>query len=450
MTSRILVVDDVPANVTLLEARLQAEYFEVLTACNGADALAICARGECDIVLLDVMMPGMDGFEVCRRLKADPATTHIPVVIVSALDRKTDRIEGLRAGADDFLTKPVDDLALLTRVRSLARIKQMGDELRLRASSGEDAVVEALPSDTRGKVIVVDDNALSYERVVRALSIDSDVDVVIDPREALLRIAEDGADLVVVSLALNGFDALRLCSQLRAIDATRALPLLLLATQGEQATVMRGLELGVNDFLMRPIDPSELQARTRTQIRRKRFNDALRDTVQRTMELAVTDGLTGLGNRRQFDRHAGALVKRAGASGAPLTLMMLDIDRFKPINDAHGHPAGDEVLREFARRVRRGIRSQDSAFRIGGEEFAVLMPGTDRSVAFSVAERLRGGIAAHPFLIDGGRIQLDVTVSAGLATLESSDDSAGLLAKADAALYLAKRAGRDRVMAQAA
>src|SRR4051812_9525194 len=112
MTARILVVDDVAANVKLLEARLSAEYFDVVTAMNGPEALAICERGECDIVLLDVMMPDMDGFEVCRRLKTNPATHHIPVVIVTALDQPSDRVRGLQSGADDFLTKPVSDIAL--------------------------------------------------------------------------------------------------------------------------------------------------------------------------------------------------------------------------------------------------------------------------------------------------------------------------------------------------
>ena len=133
MTARVLVVDDIPANVKLLEARLSAEYFDVATAYSGAEALAVCERAECDIVLLDVMMPDMDGFEVCRRLKSNPATHHIPVVMVTALDQPSDRVRGLEAGADDFLTKPVSDVALIARVRSLSRLKMMTDELRMRA-----------------------------------------------------------------------------------------------------------------------------------------------------------------------------------------------------------------------------------------------------------------------------------------------------------------------------
>src|SRR5687767_8899080 len=168
MTARVLVVDDVPANVKLLEARLSAEYFDVTSAPNGTEALSIAERGECDIVLLDVMMPDMDGFEVCRRLKSNPGTHHIPVVMVTALDQPSDRVRGLEAGADDFLTKPVSDLALIARVRSLARLKLVTDELRMRAvtskeigirSPENDAVIE---SGRGGSVLVVDDRKSSY------------------------------------------------------------------------------------------------------------------------------------------------------------------------------------------------------------------------------------------------------------------------------------------------
>src|SRR5690606_23282367 len=175
MTARILVVDDVPANVKLLEARLLAEYFEVLTASNGAEALDICERGNVDVVLLDVMMPGMDGFEVCRRLKSDPATQHIPVVMVTALDQVSDRVRGLEAGADDFLTKPANDLQLMTRVKSLVRLKSLTDELRLRASTTRAIGIEELLSrrasidETQPTVLLVDDKSHSVDRIQRML-----------------------------------------------------------------------------------------------------------------------------------------------------------------------------------------------------------------------------------------------------------------------------------------
>src|SRR3954465_200893 len=168
MSARILVVDDVPANVKLLEARLSAEYFDVLTASNGAEALDLCSRSECDIILLDVMMPDMDGFEVCRRLKSNPATHFIPVVIVTALDSPSDRVRGLEAGADDFLTKPVSDIVLIARVRSLTRLKMMTDDLRMRAITSLEIGMEApersaiADKGVAGRILLVDDRPSSY------------------------------------------------------------------------------------------------------------------------------------------------------------------------------------------------------------------------------------------------------------------------------------------------
>src|SRR5215831_8404741 len=132
MSGRVLVVDDIEANVKLLEAKLSSEYFDVLTAYNGPAALEIADRELPDVILLDVMMPGMDGFKVCRTLKATPRTADVPVVMVTALSDVANRLCGLEAGADDFLTKPVNDVALFARVRSLVRLKRMMEELRLR------------------------------------------------------------------------------------------------------------------------------------------------------------------------------------------------------------------------------------------------------------------------------------------------------------------------------
>src|SRR3954467_2977246 len=171
MTARVLVVDDVPANVKLLEARLSAEYFDVVTASGGEEALAICERAECDLVLLDVMMPDMDGFEVCRRLKSNPLTHYLPVIIVTALDQPSDRGKGLSAGADDFLTKPVSDIALIARVRSLSRLKMMTDELRMRAVTSKEIGIqqpeqEAMAEAGReGRILIVDDRTASSERL---------------------------------------------------------------------------------------------------------------------------------------------------------------------------------------------------------------------------------------------------------------------------------------------
>ncbi|MCX5516263.1 PleD family two-component system response regulator [Kaistia algarum] len=452
MTARVLVVDDIVANVKLLEARLSAEYFDVVTASNGIDALEICAGGQCDIVLLDVMMPGLDGFEVCRRIKHNPLTAHLPVIIITALDQPSDRIKGLDAGADDFLTKPINELALITRVKSLVRLKALTDQLILRASAAADLGIDepldgAIVSGEGGRILLVDDSASTRSRLVEALESRHQVDVEPDPQEAHFRLADVSYDLVVVSLDLVGFDGLRLCSQIRSIERTRMLPVLAIVHPDDTRRLERGLELGINDYLVHPIDRDELQARVRTQIRRHRFTERLRETLHATMEMAITDGLTGLHNRRYLERHLAGMFDQSVARRKPLSVLMLDVDFFKAVNDTYGHDAGDDVLREFARRVRRTVRNVDLVCRLGGEEFVVAMPDTDSPIASIIGERVRQRISGQSFLIEGGEQSISVTVSIGLASRrdDGTDSPEAMLRRADEALYRSKREGRNRV-----
>ena len=456
MTARILVVDDIPPNVKLLEVRLSAEYFDVLTASNGAEALKICGEGACDIVLLDVMMPGMDGFEVCRRLKSDPATAHLPVVMVTALDQPGDRVRGLEAGADDFLTKPIDEIALVARVRSLARLKVVIDELRSRASlalapgGGEGFLTINADDGRRGRILLVDDRKSASERIVAALSPFHEVTVEADAQQALFRAAEDDCDLFIVSLGLANYDGLRLCSQLRSLERTRNLPILMIAEPDDRARVLRGLDLGVNDYLPRPIDRNELLARVRTQLRQKRYADSLRNKVQQSIALALVDPLTGLNNRRFLENHLATMLEQAQRRRAALSLMIFDIDHLKNVNDTHGHDCGDEVLKGFADRLRRVVRGGDLLCRLGGEEFVIVMPNVAIEVAAKIAERTRTAIEEEPFIIDKAGRSIPITVSVGVAGRGADSDPDSLYRRADRALYRSKSEGRNRVTADAA
>jgi two-component system cell cycle response regulator len=277
------------------------------------------------------------------------------------------------------------------------------------------------------------------------------VDVEADPSGALFHAAEGNYDLVIVSLGLQNFDGLRLCSQIRSLERTRSVPILAVAEADNNQRLVRGLEIGVNDYLIRPIDKNEMLARVRTQIKKKRYSERLRDNVQMSIEMAITDALTGLFNRRYMETHLATLVEQAAARGKPIAVLVVDIDFFKAVNDSYGHDAGDDVLREFALRIRKSIRNIDLACRYGGEEFVIVMPETDVAVATLVAERLRRRIATEPFAIQGGTRNLDVTISIGIAALgEAGDNAAAILKRADTALYRAKRDGRNRVVPDAA
>ncbi|MEM8772927.1 MAG: PleD family two-component system response regulator [Pseudomonadota bacterium] len=457
MTARVLVVDDLEPNVKLLEAKLRAEYFDVLGAYSGQEAVDMAASEQPDIILLDVMMPGMDGFEACRRIKADPETTHIPVVMVTALDQQADRVAGLEAGADDFLTKPVEDLALFARVRSLTRLKMMTDELRARYATGKGlGVVENIEVDvepTENRLFIIDDNEEQIERLQKALGDDYAISHETDPEVAMTRARGGDFDLIIVNMSLEAMDPLRLCSSIRSFDETRLTPLLAVVRQGDTRKLVRALDIGVNDYLTRPVDKNELVARVSTQLRRKNYVDQLRSSFQASLEMAVTDQLTGLYNRRYLASHLTAMFDRAYWTGRPLAVMILDIDHFKKVNDIHGHDVGDKVIQEFAERVTRSVRGIDLACRYGGEEFLIAMPDTDSAFAAVVAERLRQEIATAKFLVNAGRDELDITTSIGIASTENGPDedtAQKLIKRADEALYAAKQGGRNMVINRAA
>lgn len=454
MVARVLVVDDVDANVRLLEAKLTIEYYEVLTASDGPTAIRVATEQKPDIILLDVMMPGMDGFETCRRIKADPATSHIPVVLVTALDGREDRIVGLDAGADDFVTKPIDDVLLFARVKSLTRLKLIMDELREREESSRRLGVSADKAGklkgSGGRILIVDDNARQAAKMVEVLSKEHRPVVESDPTAGLAA-ARGLNDLLIVNVAASEFDGLRLVAQVRSTESTRHLPILAVVDPADRPRLVKALELGVTDLLTKPVDPEELAARARTQVRRKRYTDFLREKLDYSLEMAVTDALTGLHNRRYMAGQLQAFVSRAALGGEPVSVLVLDIDHFKAVNDGFGHDAGDEVLREFAVRLATNVRAVDLPCRLGGEEFVVVMPGTDMEDARRIAERIRRDVGSTPFRVMGGRELLTVTISIGVAACAGPGDTPeSLLKRADEGVYEAKAAGRDRVVARAA
>lgn len=453
MSARILVVDDILANVKILEAKLSAAYFTVFTANNGKQALEVAARERPDLILLDVMMPEMDGFTCCRLLKADPDLSHIPVVMVTALDQQSDRVRGLEVGADDFLTKPPNDLALFARVRSLVRIKMMIDELRLRDETyrdigGDEAL---LPMGQRpeptGRVVIVESKESRAIAMREALLAKLPIDIVIaqDRPAAYAANAAAPADVFVVAQQLDGYDGLRLCSELRSLPETRQSAVMALCEHGDYKAIAAALDNGANDYLMRPVDNNELVARIRSQLLRKHYADKLRENVQQSVRMAVTDPMTGLYNRRYVDSHLSNQLRRRTSQKVDVAVMLMDIDRFKSINDGYGHAVGDEVIIEFANRIRRHVRGVDLCARYGGEEFLVVMPETSAEEGMVVAERVRAAVAATPFAVSAPCGSLPVTVSIGVALARDHENGHALIERADQALYRSKHEGRNRV-----
>lgn len=325
----------------------------------------------------------------------------------------------------------------------------------MRASTGremgipDDGSYARAVSPRAGRVLLVDDHPRSAARLLEVLKKSNAAVAEFAAQQALERLAEEEFDIVVVSLSLQDSDGLRLCSQIRSVERTRHLPVIMLVEPGDEARLLRGLDMGVNDYLMRPIDRHELLARVKTQIKRKRHSDFLRRRLAESVEMSVTDPLTGLHNRRYMEGHLKTLVGEALRTGRALSILVADIDYFKLVNDNHGHVAGDAVLKEFADRLKRNTRGVDLACRLGGEEFVLIMPDTDLKHAYQVGERLRACVAADDFEI--GSEQIRITASVGIGVLENSEDTPEtLFQRADNALYLAKRRGRNQVVADAA
>ncbi len=453
MVGKILVVDDVERNVKLLEAKLASDYYTVYTAYSGEEAISSAKEHNPDVILLDVMMPGLDGFETCRRLKADADTMLIPVIMVTALSEQSDRVQGLEAGAFDFITKPIDETHLTARVRSLIRLKLMMEELIQRDVTAEKL---GLPSrlnfdfneKLNGNILVIDDDAVQNKNIAQKLTEagnvitqgDIDVDYKIE--------AEGMYDLALVSTGLFDVDGLRLAMNLRNQVTSARMPIIIIVDEDEKALLVRAIDLGLDDYIISPIDYSELVARVQTQLKHKKYNDLLRDSYMQTVSASIIDKLTGLYNRRYFEEHFESLINAAKDKKQELAVMLMDIDNFKQINDKDGwgHQVGDEILQQIAKPLQDAVRSTEIAARLGGDEFVLVLPFTSAKNAKVVGERVRFIVENTHFKISGEPGHANVTISIGIAGLKSDADMPkSILERADHALYSAKKQGRNYV-----
>lgn len=461
MSGRILVIDDVPTNRALLKAKLTSAYYEVLTHGTSENALETVKSHQPDIVLLDVKMPGKDGNEVCKELKEDPETSHIPVVMVTSCESPNERIAGLEAGADDFLSKPFDDVTLFARVRNLMRDKLMFDEMRLRDdTSRELGLSGAFDVDKEelagvGNIVLAASSPSESYMWKSILGTHLNVNIQeADGCDSTLNLAKESEqDLFVIHQAvMDGTGGLRLVSALRARPETRQAAIIFVVNDDDAKAAAIALDLGASDYVVSALDPNEFVVRVRSQLRRKRYSDRLRANVIDGLKLAVIDPLTGLYNRRYAERHLKSIVERSTEEGNPFSVLMLDLDEFKSVNTRFGHKAGDAVLKEFAGRIQENVRGIDLVARIGGEEFCVVMPGTEVERASDVAERLRQTIDGKPFLsMRSGFDPVHVTVSIGVSTSDAlSQDMDRVFDEADEALFQAKDGGRNAVKVSSA
>ncbi|SFI48654.1 diguanylate cyclase [Celeribacter neptunius] len=454
MAGSILIADNVPTNRIILKVKLASAYYDVTQAPSGAEVLALARRMRPNLIILDMDLGDMTGFEACAELKSDPVTTHIPVAIITPAQDKEAKIAALKAGADEFLTKPLDELTLTARVRALMRASATSEELRRRNETSHALGFNEASNlyDHPGKITLIGsttEEAMSWRAGLKGMVSDQ---ISIERADHLLEAIYHGdvADLYVISAQAGGSsDGLRLISDLRAREQTRNAGIVVVHGAQDRKEALMALDLGANDLITRGADPEEMTLRLRTQMRRKKDADLLQMTLDEGLRLATRDKLTGLYNRHYAMPHLEKIAAEAQETGQPYALMLIDIDRFKAVNDTYGHAVGDAVLIEVAERLRDNLRGMDLVSRFGGEEFLICMPMTSLMEARMVAERLRSAICAHPATVTPEGIPVTVSASIGLAMGGTPGGRASatdrLLDIADQALYGSKADGRNQV-----
>ncbi len=454
MVGKILIVDDVATNRIVFKVKLGAACYQPLLAADGATCLRLARDEAPDLILLDLMLPDMSGIEVLKRLRADPACADVPVVMFSASPEPSARLAALQAGADDFLCKPIDDQILMARLRNLLRAHESLAEMGQRGAALQalGLAEDRAPFDRPGTVALVADRPELARRWRIDLAGACADRVVILSREQALAEAGDGvaADVFVIDGDLGGpGGGLRLMSELRSRASTRHAAVMIVQHQPNPEAVAMAFDLGANDSITDDTPGKEFALRLRGLMRRKHGADKLRSSLHDGLRLAVIDPLTGLYNRRYAQPRMTAIADRAAAVGSSFAVMVIDLDRFKSVNDRWGHAAGDSVLVEVAHRLTDHLRASDLVARIGGEEFLVVLPDASLTAARNTAERLCRAVQERPVVLNDG-VMLSVTVSIGLAVCEGRaghrmEDVADVVERADRALLTAKAEGRNQV-----
>ncbi len=454
MTFKILVVDDVPFNVKLFRVKLENLYFDVIAAENGLEAVEKIRKENPDLVLMDVMMPLMDGNEATRIIKSDPRLCTIPVIIVTALNAVEDKIKALKSGADDFITKPVNDQTFMARIKSLLRLKSLTDELILRnqtvmqfGGSNEAPSLSNMDFSIKGMhVLLLDDDIGQIKKITNLLvGQKAIVNTFSKVKDAHASLSSNTYDLIIANSQMINEDPLRLCSYAHNDERLKNIPILIIADENDVDIIDKAFDLGVSDCITPPVEVNELLARCYTQLRRKQYQDALERLYKDSVKLSIVDDMTNLFNRRYFNVHIPKIMADMKEKEKNLAIMVLDIDFFKRMNDTYGHSAGDMVLKQFAEVLNRYIRSHDTCIRMGGEEFLIALSDITPELAKEVASRIRESVEKEKFAVEGNKIE--VTCSIGLSMMQKNDGIETLVGRADKALYKAKNSGRNRVEA---
>jgi two-component system cell cycle response regulator len=450
----ILVVDDEALNVKLLAARLGSSGYRILKAYNGIEALKIIEAGMPDLILLDIMMPEMDGYEVLRKLKENDRTKCIPVVLITALEGKNEKAKGLEAGADEFLNKPVNATELETRVRSLLRMKKYQEQLTARLQvednlRGCETPRTSKEGDKRLPTVLVVEDDPNDAHLIAAYLDDLALNITLagSGEEALKILGSKKIDLLILDLMLPDRDGIDICRWIKESDDRASMQVVIVTTLDDLKVKIRGIEQGADDYLVKPLNRDEIKARVKALLKKKSYMDRLSTRANDAMKAAIMDSLTSVYNYTYFNHALELEIKRSLRHNDEMALLMIDVDNFKQVNDSLGHPAGDRFLAAFGEVLKSSVRDVDIAARYGGDEFVAILPYSGRQGALQAAERMQEILSARPVEPAGSdHPAAFCTASVGIAVFPENGMTADALKNAaDSALYRAKKQGKNRI-----
>lgn len=462
MAGRILIYDGIATNRIILRCKLSAACYDVIQANSVSDLVRIAQRDTPDLVLIDSGNDPETGIALCAKLAMPLTTESCPVLLVSGGTTPQIRAQALAAGAAELLGKPLHDDLLLASVRRLLRQKGALEEYGDRAEPGQQLgmMEAACEIEAPARIALVapsDEIGVAWQTAMQQKTSLGMSVITVD--QALAPWPEETAPDIFVIAARNGKarSGLRLLADLRSRTDTRNSGIILVMdtpelvdrdVQSENAAM--ALDLGANDLLLNGFHVEELAQRIAIQLRQKRQRDKIRKSVQAGLRLAARDPLTGLYNRRFALPRLQHLIERSGKKQQPLAVMILDLDRFKRVNDTYGHATGDSVLVEVARRLTKTLGARAIISRLGGEEFMIVLPDTKVHDARKTAELVQGLIRNARFQVEGVPQGISITVSIGVAFTGGAGcwspcSQETLMQEADSALYLAKADGRDQI-----
>ncbi|OGQ93044.1 MAG: hypothetical protein A2464_00165 [Deltaproteobacteria bacterium RIFOXYC2_FULL_48_10] len=421
-TPLALVIDDSKAVRSTLAAYLKALNFDVRAASDGMQGLITASECLPDLILVDVEMPVMDGFEFCKKLSKEPALKHIPTVVVSGTIDEDQFRKGFRAGAIDFLEKPVSRKALAAIIESVS--------------------VKENISSTGTTVILSKDTTLSaiLKKTLNFLNSSIHICTRFDELETYLCVSIP--DIIILDLSENE-DKLNMCMRTRILLGSDSPVIIAVAGETDRDIMFQCFKYGATEFIIKPFGRDEIKARIENHIKLKKLQDELVQKNRILESLAYKDKLTGLMNRRYFDKALKDEMARAQAEHTNLSFLMIDLDNFKQINDMYGHDTGDTVLKEIAAIIIDNVQGNAVSCRYGGEEFCIIYPDTSLAEAIKNGEKIKRYCSLKP--ISSHRIFQ--TISGGMSSFPETSSAENLVSDADKCLYKAKKAGKNRIIA---